>query len=122
MNTEQEILELNSPTESYRYVYENPDKANIEKHEEVIINSKNIFYCYYFAKYVPNANIKKIEKVIIDSKDVDFCYWFARDIPGSDKQSLSEVVLTSGNFFYIKSFYEHVEFDKSRYETLLLFI
>jgi hypothetical protein len=122
MKTEQEILNLNSPAESYKYIYENPDKANIEKHEEVIINSKNIFYCYYFAKYVPNANIKKIEKVIIDSKDMDFSYWFARDIENSNKQELFKVTLESGNIDYIKRFYQNINFDKTKYETLMLFI
>jgi hypothetical protein len=94
MNTEQEILDLKNPWESYYYCCDNEKTANINAHEKIIINSKSLQYCY----------------------------WFARDIEKSNKQLLFKVVLKSGDLDYIKRFYNYINFDKSEFETLMLFI
>jgi hypothetical protein len=90
---EQKILELNDPEESYFYCLAN-DSCNLKAHE----------------------------KIIIESKDPEECYFFAKDIYGANKQLLSEIVLASGNLHLIKLFYNNINFDKSRYEKLMLFI
>jgi hypothetical protein len=94
MKTEQEILVKNDHWKSYWHCYFNKEIANIKKHEEIIINSKNILCCYDFAK----------------------------DIPGANKQLLSEIVLQSGDLHYIGLFYDDIDFDKTKYERLMLFI
>jgi hypothetical protein len=94
MKTEEEILALNDPGESFFYCKHNQQTANIKAHQEIVIKSLD-FHC---------------------------CYKFATDIVYSDKQLLSEVILLSCDEFFIKNFYENVNFDKTRYETLLLFI
>jgi hypothetical protein len=91
---EQEILELNDPNKSFWYCVNNQNIANIKAHQQVIINSKNRVECFYFAKHIRNSN----------------------------KQLLSEIVLVSGDLFWIKKFYNEVDFDKSKYERLMLFI
>jgi hypothetical protein len=94
MKTGQEILASKDAWASYWYCHFNKETANIKKHEEIIINSKNILCCYDFAK----------------------------DIPGANKQLLSEIVLQSGDLHYIGLFYDNIDFDKTKYEALMVFI
>jgi|688.fasta_scaffold1107748_2 hypothetical protein len=119
--TEEETLALNSPYQSYWYCYSNKD-ANIKAHEKIIIDSKDPEYCYGFARYISEENLKEIQNVIVNSKNAQYCYFFALDIEDSDKQLLSEVVLKSRDVYWIQEFYKHINFDKTKYETLMLFI
>jgi hypothetical protein len=96
MNTEEEILKLKNSYSSYCYCIDNEETANIKAHEQIIIDSKN--------------------------SDCDYCYYFARDIKNSNKELLFKALLQSGNFYYIKQFYKYINFDKTKYETLMLFI
>jgi hypothetical protein len=91
---EQKILELNDPNKSFWYCFNNQHIANIKAHQQVIINS--------------NSRVE--------------CHWFAKHIKNSDKQLLSDIVLASGDLYYIKLFYHEIDFDKSKYERLMLFI
>jgi hypothetical protein len=121
---EQEILKLDSPRKSYWYCYYNKRTANIKAHEQIILYSKNIdiTYCLVFAMHISGVDIQAFEEVIINSGDIEACLIFAKDIKGSNKQRLSEAVLASGNLDYIKAFYNNIDFDKTKYERLLLFI
>jgi hypothetical protein len=92
--TEQEILNLNDPHQSFWYCYYINKDANINAHQDIIINSNSIHYCYLFAK----------------------------DIKSSNKELLFEKLLKYKDLDYIKAFYDNVNFNKSKYETLLLFI
>jgi hypothetical protein len=94
MKTEEEVLALNNPVYSYNYCIRNKNTANVKAHEKIIIDSKYLNYCIGFARNISNAN----------------------------KQLLSEVVLASGDLYYINLFYNYVDFDKTKYETLMLFI
>lgn len=69
-----------------------------------------------------NVNIKENEQIIIKHGNAVYWYSFAKNIPSADKQLLSELVLQSLNNFYIKLFYENINFDKSNYDKYLLFI
>jgi hypothetical protein len=120
--SEQEILALNDPDKSYLYCYFNKGTANIKAHQQIIIDSKNLHYCFLFAINFPNTNLKLFEQIIINSKHIYYCYFFAKLVKESNKQLLSEIVLASGNLDYIKKFYNEVDFDKTKYETLMLFI
>jgi uncharacterized protein YerC len=75
-----------------------------------------------FAQDVPNANVEALQQVIIDSKNIKECYFFARDVKTSNKQLLSEIVLASGDLYYINLFYNNINFDKTKYNNLILFI
>jgi hypothetical protein len=92
--TEEEVLKLNSVWESYSYCTQNQHTANVEAHEKIIIDSKR--YTYY--------------------------YWFARDIINSNKELLFKELLSSSDLLLIKTFYNTLCFDKSKYETLMLFL
>jgi hypothetical protein len=94
MKTEEEVLSLNDPYLSYFYCINNLDTANIKAHERIIIDSKHPYYCY----------------------------WFALDIEHSNKQLLFEIILASGNLYFINFFYENVDFDKTKYENLMMFV
>lgn len=91
---EEDVLKLNDPGECYFYCKHNQLTANITAHQKIIINSKN-FFC---------------------------CYLFARDIKRADRQLLSEVILSSYDSILIKRYYKNIKFDKTRYEELILFI
>ncbi len=118
---EKEILALNEPEKSFWYCICNRN-ADIKAHEKVILDSKNITYCYEFAVHFPITNLKLLEQIIIDSVDINYCYYFAKTIKELNKQLLFEAVLSSGNLPWIKSFYKNIDFDKTKYETLMLFI
>jgi hypothetical protein len=123
MKTEEEqVLALNDPQQSYLYCWRNKSTANIELHEQIIINSRNIKYCRWFVEDVSDKNMDVVEQIVISSRDPHECHLFAVKVKNSNKQLLSDIVLSSGNLKYIKEFYKSVDFDKTRYETLLLFI
>jgi hypothetical protein len=184
MKTEEEILKLKSSYHSYIYCLDNEDTANIEAHQNIIINNRECYYIlkfaqdiekankellfkellktdefdwiyafynsvsfckdefknlpffneeeclklkdfeysFYFCKYNKDANVEAHQQIIIDLKDLDFYYIFAKNIKGSNKQLLSEIVLASGNLPWIKEYYKHIDFDKTKYEALMLFI
>jgi hypothetical protein len=122
MKNEKEILALNDPWQSYCYCFNNKETANIKAHEKVILNSKDPHYCYLFARDIYNANIKGHEKIILDSRNTYYCYLFARDIFNSNKDSLFKTILESKDLDYIKHFYDNIDFDKAKYNNLLLFI
>jgi hypothetical protein len=89
---EQEIFLENNPWESYHYCLDNQDTADIKAHEQIVIKTPSV------------------------------CYLFASHIKKADRQLLSEVVLTCGSLALIRRFYIDVDFDKSKYEALMLFI
>jgi|688.fasta_scaffold1047452_2 hypothetical protein len=119
---EQEILELNDPKKSYWYCHSNKNTANIKAHEQIILNSKNTRYVCWFAESIPGADINLLQSVIINSRNVYYCFRFALHVKDSNKQLLSEIVLALGDLEYIRNFYNNIDFDKSKYETLMLFL
>jgi len=122
MKTEQEILALSNPYESYSYCLNNKETANIKAHEKMIIDSKVLYYYLLFAMNIPGADIKTFEKLIIESKNPEICYKFAKNIKNSNKQLLSEIVLASSSFYFIELFYKNIDFDKEKYKTLMMFL
>lgn len=90
---EQAILAKNDPWESYKYCMKNED-ANISLHENIIIKSDNVGYNYYFAKYIKKSNKERLFKRLLELND----------------------------FFFINFFLKNIDFDKDKYEDLLLFI
>jgi len=74
-----------------------------------------------FFEAINGLNIKENELIILGSKCPIYCYGFALHVTGANKQALSEVVLKSLNYHYINLFYNNIDFDKSRYDLMLLF-
>jgi len=106
----------------YQAYKEAREGINIKKNEKIILESKNIDYCYEFARDVPGANIKAFEEVILEIKDPYWCYSFAKYLKGSNKEELFKVILESGNKFWINRFLEDVEFNKEKFANYILFI
>lgn len=100
--------------------------ANIKAHEEIIIASKNSYCCYYFAinsddyNGFDDLNINALQQVLIENKSYKHIIAFARDNK-ANKQLLSEVILQSLDQYWIEEFYNNIDFDKSRYELMMLF-
>jgi hypothetical protein len=82
---------------------------DVEKNQDIIIDSKNFDFVFSFALHVKNANIKALQQVILDSNDQYICYWFASNIKGADIEKLSEVVFKGVYSHYIEWFALHVE-------------
>ena len=81
---------------------------------------KNVTEAYWEA--YKGINIKENEQMVLESKSIAFCYYFARDVKDSNKEELFKVVLESGNKDLINIFLQYVEFDKKKFKNYLLFI
>ena len=81
----------------------------IELFEERILKLKNPFLSCYFASAFPDSNIKKHEQVVIDSKDLACCFSFANSVPKADVKMLSKVVVDSEDIEYNKKFLFEVD-------------
>jgi hypothetical protein len=120
--TEKEILNMNSAKESFWYCYTNSQTANIKAHEKIIIDSKDAEFCCAFARYISCEKLKELQQIVLDSMNPYYCYLLALDLKGSDNQLLFEAVLKSKDMYWIQEFYQNIDFDKSKYENLMLFI
>lgn len=123
---EQEVLDKNSARDSYIYCYNNED-ANINLHEDIIIKVNNAYYIYRFAFDIKGFdvewdNLNKLEDAIIKSNDAVYIYHFAKYLNNSDKDKLFKGLLELNNLYYINLFLTEIDFDKERYEDLLLFL
>lgn len=80
------LIELNDVELSYRFciLFSEFKSLNIKEHEKIVLDSKNPWYNYLFAKNIKGADILAHGKVIIDSKNPWYNYMFAKNIKGSD--------------------------------------
>jgi hypothetical protein len=123
---EQEIIAANDPSMSYHYCYRNGNKADIKAHEKIMLrcepSTRNMQFFVLFATKIRCENSILFEKKIIDYGDAFYCYYFALNNLLSNKDLLFKKILESKNIDIIKRFYNEVDFDKTKYETLMLFI
>jgi hypothetical protein len=123
---EQEIIAANDPSISYHYCYRNGNKANIKAHEKIMLrcepSARNMQFFVLFATKIRCENSILFEKKIIDYGDAFYCYYFALNNLSSNKDLLFKKILESKNIDIIKRFYNEVDFDKTKYERLMLFI
>lgn len=66
------------------YFASSVEGADIEAHEQIVLNSNEPIDSYYFAKDVKGANIEAHEKVVLEGEDYIVCYNFAKDIKEAD--------------------------------------
>lgn len=90
---------------------------NIQENEKLILNSNDGYYIYRFAKDVKDANILALEEALLKTKYVIGFLYFAEFVKGSNKQKLSDAVLETFNYDLIKAYYDHIDFDKTRYDN-----
>ena len=67
-------------------------------------------YNYFFAKNIHCEDLKKHEQVVLNSKDPFFCLEYAINIFGADIESLGNVILNSKDKKIIKRFKEETRF------------
>lgn len=77
---ENKVLELDNAELSFFFAKLIPI-ANIKKHQEVVLKSKEPSWCYRFATYVKGADIFALTNVVLESKDPLYNLLCARDIP-----------------------------------------
>lgn len=95
-----------------------------------IIDSKNVYYNYLFAKDIKEANVEAHENVIIENDKGLFKYYFAKDVFGSNKRRLGESILKNDpniNFHFAKDindglYLEHLEVVKQNKDLYNLLI
>lgn len=132
---ENEAIILKSKNSEFCFLYaQNIKGANIKALEDVIIqnniNSNYNFdetnHSFNFAVCIPNANIKAHEEIMIKSNNPRACFSFAKSMQrrniNIDVQALSRVVLNSLDEYFIKRFYNEINFDKSEYNKYIIFM
>lgn len=123
---EQKVLDKNNARASYDYCLRNKD-ANISLHEDIIIKSNIAYYIYRFAFDIKGfdvewIDISKLEDAIIKTSNSHYIYCFGKYIDSADKDKLFRKILELNDLTYIDRFLKDVDFNKERYEGLLLFL
>lgn len=91
---EEEIIKFNDAGLAYEYAKENSN-ADIIRLGQIVIDSKNPKFNFYYARDIVGCNIKEHERVVIESEDPYYCILFAAYIPDADIKSLEQIVLKS---------------------------
>lgn len=76
----------------YNFEFAKLPGADIKRHEEVVIESRDPFYNVKFAK-LPGADIRKHEDAVIESGNSLWCSVFAREVPGADIKRLNDAIV-----------------------------
>lgn len=93
-----------------KYMYEFACKVILdEKLENAIIAAGDVFYIYHLCNDVQGVNIQKMEQAIIDSGNACYIYLFARNIDGANIQKLQDAVIKSEAIEYMYYFLKHVD-------------
>ena len=58
------------------------EDADIEKHAQVVIDSKNAKYNYDCARNIEGVDVGAHEQAVIESENTKYCYFFAKDVEG----------------------------------------
>lgn len=99
-NNESEIINIIKELKCLEYT----DSQILNDFEIKILKLKNVELSAYFYKNIKGANLELHEKVIIDSKDLLENYIFARDIKGADIKAHGQVIINSDNIEYNEKF------------------
>ncbi len=110
-----------------KFIYETAKIKGINTHEleKAIVEIKDPFWSYIYARDIKDANIKEHEMIVLNSSDNLVKYHFAKDVIGSDKRKIGMNVIEMGdaniNFFFARDikdglFKEHIEVVKKDIE------
>lgn len=72
---------------------------DIKKLQKIVINSKDPYAAYDFAKYVKDANVKRLGEVIISNGDAELMRAFADNVHGAKASRLHEYANLHDTFF-----------------------
>ncbi len=97
---ERESFVLNCGNPFFVYLFaKEVDGIDVEKFEQVIINSKSAPLCVKFASFVKNADIGKLQQAVIQSGDIACCYNFLIEVKGADTKSLEQIIGKDNSFY-----------------------
>ena len=71
---------MNNYDKAYKAYFEARNGINVKENEKIVLECKTI-WCYEFVKYIPGADIRAHEKVILELKNICYCFLFAEYIP-----------------------------------------
>ncbi|MGN1227693.1 MAG: hypothetical protein ACI4TX_03525, partial [Christensenellales bacterium] len=110
---EQVILKFGDSFDSAEFI-SFIDSVNLEAHKNLILGEEEGYACYlYCKKFQPfGKELEKFQDIIIESEDAELAYLFARDIYEADLIKLGDVVLENGDVEDIMSFASLLD-DKS---------
>lgn len=84
------ILQEKNNCKSYYFCFNNPNFANIQAHEQVLIDSADCNYINNFAQ-IPGANIKALQdKILKDGSEYDK-FSFLKCVKGADVSAFKDV-------------------------------
>lgn len=91
------ILEYGDAFDSASFAT-NFECAELKKHYDKIVNSKEAYACYLYCKHFQphGLSLHRMQRVVIDSKDSDFATQFATDVNNSNLYELAKVVVNYG--------------------------
>ena len=95
--------------------------ADVSKFKDIILASGKPRYLFELAKHTSDlAEIQKIQNLIIDSGSFTYMRMFAEKIKSSDLEKIEQVILDSDNVEEIKKFAKYVKRSKMKKFFLVL--
>lgn len=94
---EQVVLASNNIVEIYKYITNVKELINIEKFEDLIIESGDNERISKFASSIIGANIEKLENAVIQSKNKRGILQFYKLVKGSNYEKIKRALLNSEN-------------------------
>jgi len=108
----------------YGFLHRNKKSSEIDhdRLKEEIINTKNLIYIFLICYLLHYDSFCKVEDIVIESKDLYQIYKFAKYFEKINKEKLFSAMLEYGSEYWIKKFLEEIEFNKDKFKNYLLFI
>jgi len=99
------VLQAKDPMICAHFVTDIPD-ANVTAHKRIIFDSKNTeSICYYMARVVPNKrDIIKAQNTIIERQDSKAAFDFYSSVDGADFKVLSQVAIDKKDLEALEGF------------------
>lgn len=100
INLEGLVCQKCSPEQIYKIAKLGLKSTNIQKLGQVIIDSKDPEWNFYFARDIKGADVLAHGQVVIASKDPELNYLFARDVKGADILAHAQILYEENQYYF----------------------
>lgn len=121
---EEIVLAYGSVYYSYMFA-KNVKGANIEAHQNVVLDSERSESIVNFAEYVKGANIEKLEEFILNDRREGFCtfsFFFAKNVDGANIEKhiklLKEFNYDAGSILMLEQIVKKNNFQEEELKRL----
>jgi len=112
---------MDNYNKAYNAYYEARYGINVKENENIVLECKTT-WSYAFAKDIKVADIKAHEKIILELKDLLYCFHFARDILGANIEKYFKIIFNSGDKEWLNYFIKYVNYKNTKVEEWLMYI